>query len=294
MRIHFRHTLRSLQGTFTLDVGEEFEEGGFVCVYGPSGSGKTTFLRLLAGLDLPSEGQIHVHEQCWLDTGIGVCVPTRQRDIGFVSQAYDLFPHMSVRKNLEFACGDVAPTSREWIDELLESAGLTDFQHVMPETLSGGQQQRLALLRAIARKPKLLLLDEPLSAIDGAMRSILRMMLRQWHATLQMTVVMVTHDLGEVFALASHVIVVEAGQVVRRGTAQQVFLQQRKSGQIEIQAQILAMRREDVVVIASVLVGREIIDVIIMPDEASLLSVGSYVALGLKSFSPSIRVHETG
>lgn len=189
---------------------------------GPSGAGKTTLLKQIAGLLIPEEGKISIHDSVWLDTQNQIKLPPQRRNIGFVFQDYALFPNMTVAENLTFALpkqGD-----KRIVDELLEATGLNNLAHRKPNQLSGGQQQRVALARALVRKPDLLLLDEPFSAVDPDMRSQLQELILKFHQLYQFTAIIVTHETSEIFRLADQVCVLENGKVTKFGTPGSIYL----------------------------------------------------------------------
>jgi molybdate transport system ATP-binding protein len=274
-------TLSGATGHLQLELQTRIEHGSFITLFGPSGAGKTTILRMLAGLAEPDGGKITVDGATWLDTANKINLPPQRRSIGFVFQDYALFPNLSVRGNVGYA---VAKDDVAWIDELLELIGLTALQNRLPATLSGGQKQRVALARALARKPALLLLDEPLSALDADLRSQLQDELAYLHQRLGLTTVLVSHDVGEVFKLSQRVLRLEQGRVSQAGTPAEIFLQQRVAGRLNLRAQILAIRREDVVYILSLLLGQEIVDVIATDDEVEGMRVGDIVSVSAKAF----------
>jgi molybdate transport system ATP-binding protein len=278
-------TLHTAHGPLRLQVNATLGDPGFVALFGPSGAGKTTVLRMLAGLTRPDQGCIVVNGDCWFDAGKRIDLPPQRRSIGFVFQDYALFPNMRVRQNVAYAA---APNDAAWIDELLELTGLDTLQHRLPQTLSGGQQQRVALARALARKPALLLLDEPLSALDAALRSRMQDDLLRLQQHLGFTALLVSHDIGEVFKLTRRVLRIEAGSIVQDGTPTDVFLRRRLAGKLQLHAQVLAVRREEVVHVVSLLIGQDIIDVLASDDEASGLQPGDTVSLAAKAISPMI------
>ena len=146
-------------------------------VFGPSGSGKTTLLRCLAGFETVDQGVIRFQENVWCDTDSACLVGPQDRNIGYVPQDYGLFPHLSVRRNIEYGIRSsrFAETEADWLDHLISVLGLKELQEYLPGDLSGGQRQRVALARALARRPRLLLLDEPLSALDAPTRASVRL-----------------------------------------------------------------------------------------------------------------------
>jgi molybdate transport system ATP-binding protein len=266
-----------------LDVQENIEPGSFTALFGASGAGKTTLLRMLAGITAPDRGTITIDGETWFDSTRRIDLPPQQRAIGFVFQDGALFPNLDVRRNVAYASHDDA-----WIDELLTLIGLTDLQHRLPHTLSGGQKQRVALARAVARKPRLLLLDEPLSALDAASRKQLQDDLLRLHQRFGFTTLLVSHDLGEVFKLAQRVLHIEQGRIVRAGPPKDIFLQQRPSNGLHLHAQVLALHREDVVHVLSLLIGQDIVEVIASDDEVEGLQQGDTILLAAKSFSPAL------
>ena len=192
IRINIEKELKAYSGHQWLKVNREFASGSFTKIYGPSGVGKTTFLKMIAGLVQPEKGVIEVDDTLWLDTSSKINLSPQKRMAGFVFQNYALFPNMTVMEHLEYATSDVA-----WIDLLLKIGKLETFTTHKPEHLSGGQQQRLAILRALAIKPKLLLMDEPFSALDMKMKSALIDELKLLFAELKMTVFIVSHNPAE-------------------------------------------------------------------------------------------------
>lgn len=214
--LRVRTPLSGPAGPFRLDVDLKIASGSLVAITGPSGAGKTTLLRAAAGLAQPAEGRIRVGATLWCDTTARVNVPTRKRSIGLVFQDYALFPNMTVRGNVDYAIGSRA--RHDEVDELLQLVELDGLADAMPDRLSGGQKQRLALIRALARRPSLLMLDEPLSALDPAMRRKLQDDLLRLHRRFGTTTLLVSHDASEILRLADRVVRLEHGRVVFDGT----------------------------------------------------------------------------
>jgi len=275
--------LDSASGPLQLEAGARIDMGNFVTLFGPSGAGKTTILRMLAGLTEPERGRIVVDGAVWFDAERRINLRTQQREIGFVFQDYALFPNLTVRENIAYA---VPRHEGHWVDELLDLAGLANLASRLPSTLSGGQRQRVALARAIARKPKLLLLDEPLSALDLSLRHQLQDELAALHRRFGLTTLMVSHELGEVFKLSEKVLRLEAGRITASGTPAEVFLQKRMSGRLNLHAQVLDIRQEEVVYIVSLLIGQEVIDVVASEDEIAGLKAGDSVSMAARAISP--------
>ncbi len=209
--------LRTTLPGFTLDVawgaGDEV-----VTLFGPSGAGKSLTLQCLAGLVRPDAGRVVVNGRVFDDAAAGVHLPPQARRLGYVFQGYALFPHLTVAENIAFGLRErPAPERRRRTDEVLAQLGLGDLAGRLPRALSGGEQQRVALGRAIAPDPAVLLLDEPLSALDAPLRRQLGAELRSLIVGLRRTVVLVTHDLGEAYQLGDRLVLYEAGRVVQAG-----------------------------------------------------------------------------
>ncbi|WP_322095955.1 putative 2-aminoethylphosphonate ABC transporter ATP-binding protein [Pelagibius litoralis] len=209
-------------GDFTAlkDISLEIEEGEFVCFLGPSGCGKTTLLRAIAGLDLQSFGSI---EQAGRDIS---ALPIARRDFGIVFQSYALFPNLTIERNIAFGLENAGRSKTEItgrVAELLDLVDLADQGKKYPAQLSGGQQQRIALARAIATSPGLLLLDEPLSALDAKVRVHLRHQIKELQRKLGVTTVMVTHDQEEALSMADRIVVMNHGVIEQVGTPTEIY-----------------------------------------------------------------------
>ncbi len=205
--------IRTLLNGFTLDVAWTAGDGVSV-LFGPSGSGKTLTLQCLAGLVRPNAGRIVLDGRILFDAGAGVDVPPQERRLGYVFQGYALFPHLTVRSNIAFGLRHRPPAERiRRTVEVIERLSLAGLEDRYPRELSGGQRQRVALGRALAIEPALLLLDEPLSALDLPLRRALRDELQAILAAWKMPAVLVTHDFPEAYQLGDRVVIYEAGQV---------------------------------------------------------------------------------
>jgi molybdate transport system ATP-binding protein len=200
------------------------ERARVTVLFGPSGAGKTTILRCLAGLLRPEEGQIRFGEKTWSNAAEGLFLPARKRRVGFVPQDYALFPHLSVEKNLGYGLRDLRRSERgKRVAEMIAWLGLAGLEERLPHELSGGQQQRVALGRAVARRPGLLLLDEPLTALDAPTRARLRGELRQLLKDVGAPTVLVTHDRADALALGDELVVMDSGKIVQQGSPSEVF-----------------------------------------------------------------------
>jgi len=193
-------------------------------IFGPSGCGKTTVLRCLAGLERPQQGMIAFGDDIWLDRKLGIHRSPMERNIGFLFQEYALFPHLTVVQNIGYGLRQQPSTERQrMVHELHDRFGLSGLGDRYPHQISGGQQQRVALARTLARRPSLLLLDEPLSALDSAMREQMRHDLRALLTDFDIPMILVTHDKQEAIALADGLIVMDQGKILQSGTVDEVF-----------------------------------------------------------------------
>ncbi|MEN0049353.1 MAG: ATP-binding cassette domain-containing protein [Bacteroidota bacterium] len=210
-----------ISGEMNLRIKAEIRRGDFVAIYGKSGAGKTSFLKILAGLMRPEKGRIAVNNSTWFDSKKSVNLSPQQRNIGFVFQDYALFPHLSVRGNLRFALRK--NQDDKVVEDLLELMELESIQNQKPDQLSGGQQQRVALARALVQKPSILLLDEPLSALDIEMRHKLQHYLLRVHQRYNLTTILVSHDVQEISKMADFVLEIKEGKIIKKGTPQEIF-----------------------------------------------------------------------
>jgi len=193
-------------------------------LFGPSGSGKTTVLRCLAGLERPEAGTIHCGDVTWLDAARGIFLPPQRRGIGYLFQEYALFPHLSVAQNIAYGLTGLSEAERRRrVVDMLDLVQLAGLEARHPKQLSGGQQQRVALARALAPRPQLLLLDEPLSALDATIRDQLRQAIRRLLRALDMPAVLVTHDRVEALSLGDAIVVLDQGKVCQSGPVHEVF-----------------------------------------------------------------------
>jgi len=204
---------------FHLDVDLSFPSDGLTAIVGPSGAGKTSLIRLVAGLERPDQGTISLDGTTWVDTGRGRFMSPQKRCLGLVSQEYVLFPHMTVERNVAFAARD-----RERVPELLDLFGIGHLAPVRPDAISGGERQRVAICQALAREPRLLLLDEPFSALDVATRHTLRRELKALSRDLGIPILHVTHDLDEARFLGDAIVSLDRGRVAPDWPGEQIRL----------------------------------------------------------------------
>lgn len=278
--ISINKKLHGVSKDMQLKVELKIKKGDFVAVSGKSGSGKTTLLRVLAGLE-EADGFIHVENDIWLDSK--KCKSVQTREIGFVFQDYALFENMSVIENLLFVSKD-----KELAKELLRLTELEELKERFPNTLSGGQKQRVAICRAMMKRPKLLLLDEPLSALDPQMRKKLQNEILALHKEFGTTTIMVSHDPSEIYRLASRVIVLDNGKVVNDGSAKDVLLRTQGSQKFSFEGELLEIKKVDVIYIAIIAIGQQLVEIVVSQDEAQNLSIGDIVNVSTKAFNPAI------
>ena len=217
VEIVVKKPLQGSQGDMLLDVNLHIAQGSFTVIMGESGSGKTTLLRILAGLE-KAEGDITVEGKSW-----NVLSP-QKREIGFVFQDYALFENMTVEENLLFVDDDKALA-----EKLLALTEITGLATRNVQSLSGGQKQRVSLCRAMMKKPKLLLMDEPFSAVDEKMRIILQDEIAKLHKAFGTTTLMVSHDADASYALADRIVVLEQGKIIKDGNKDEVLRQEQKT-----------------------------------------------------------------
>lgn len=271
-----------LQAHFELAIND----GEFLTLFGPSGAGKTTLMRLVAGLETPDNGRIEVDGEVWFDSKLKINLPPQKRSVGFVFQDYALFPTMNVRQNLLFAAEN--NSQRKYVDTLLEMIELTSLSERFPATLSGGQKQRVALARALVRHPKILLLDEPLSALDPAMRQKLQDELMMIHDRLGVTTLLVSHDIAETVKLSDRLAAIEMGRVKRTCTPIEFFTTHTLSGKLQLIGEVLKIEKESPIVIVTLLIGSSIIQTVVSRDEGERLQVGEHALISVKAFNPIV------
>ena len=276
IKIDISKTLQDSSGDMSLRVKLDIKEQDFLAISGKSGSGKTTLLRILAGLE-DSNGEIEISGISWKN------FPVQKRNIGFVFQDYALFENMSVEKNLLFVNDD-----KKLAKHLLELTQLTSLAKRLPNKLSGGQKQRVALCRAFMKRPKLLLLDEPLSALDPLMRAKLQDDILKLHKEFKTTTIMVSHDPSEIYKLSNRLVVLEDGKIIKDGCAKDILLQTQGSQKFSLKGEILDIVKADIIFIAVVAIGQQIVEIVLDEDESKSFKIGQSVHVSTKAFAPNI------
>ncbi|MDF1884034.1 ATP-binding cassette domain-containing protein [Sulfurimonas sp. SAG-AH-194-C21] len=280
IHININKALHGVNGGMSLDIDLDIKQGEFIALTGASGSGKTTLLRILAGLE-EAEGEIEVNNLFWLKNRKSL--KPQKRSIGFMHQENSLFLNMSILQNLLFVQKDLDLALR-----LLSLTGLTELKDKYPKTLSGGQKQRVSLCRSMMRKPDILLLDEPLSALDAKMRTQLQLEILALHKEFNTTTIMVSHDPSEIYKLSTRTLVLENGRIIKDGKTKEVLLKSQGSQKFSFEGELLELKEVDVVIIAIVAIGQQIVEIVVSKKEAENLKVGQRVILGTKAFAPTI------
>ncbi|MCT7512900.1 ABC transporter ATP-binding protein [Aliarcobacter cryaerophilus] len=279
--LNIKKELHGSNGVMNLDINLSLQNGEFVALSGVSGSGKTTLLRVLAGLE-EAFGEIIVDGEIWLNEKIKK--PIQKRDIGFVFQDYALFPNLSVIDNLLYVKKD-----KDLAKQLLILTDLYELKNRYPNSLSGGQKQRVSLCRALMKRPKILLMDEPLSALDSHMRLKLQDEILTLHKEFKTTTIMVSHDPSEMYKLASRVLVLKDGKIIDDGLPKDILLKTQGSQKFSLEGELLDIIKVDVINIAIVAIGQQIVEVVISNIEAQNLIIGEKVNVSTKAFSPTIK-----
>ena len=279
--LNIKKELHGSNGVMNLDINLSLQNGEFVALSGVSGSGKTTLLRVLAGLE-EAFGEIIVDGEIWLNEKIKK--PIQKRDIGFVFQDYALFPNLSVIDNLLYVKKD-----KDLAKQLLSLTDLYELKNRYPNSLSGGQKQRLSLCRALMKRPKILLMDEPLSALDPHMRLKLQDEILTLHKEFKTTTIMVSHDPSEMYKLASRVLVLKDGKIIDDRLPKDILLKTQGSQKFSFEGELLDIIKVDVINIAIVAIGQQIVEVVISNIEAQNLIIGEKVNVSTKAFSPTIK-----
>lgn len=284
--LHVKKQLKTTDGSFELSLDLNIPKEAFVTLYGPSGAGKTSFLRILAGLLVPDEGSIMVNDIPWFSSEKKINLSPQKRNIGYVFQDYALFPNMTVKENLKFA--QKKGQTKDLIPELIEVMELSKLENRYSDTLSGGQKQRVALARALVQQPDILLLDEPLAALDAQIGTILQDYILKAHNDYGLTTLLVSHDLGEIIKLTDTVVVLEHGKITKTGMPEDIFMNRQLSGKFQFTGTVLSIKKQDVIYIVTVLIYNTIIKVVADASEIQDLNNGDSVVVASKAFNPVI------
>jgi len=281
IKIDINKKLHGSNGEMNLNINLEIKQGEFLALAGLSGSGKTTLLRILAGLE-DAKGTLEIDNNIWLNEKF--CLASQKREIGFVFQDYALFPNFSVLDNLLYVNKD-----KELANYLLKVTELEELKNRFPQTLSGGQKQRVSLCRALMNRPKILLMDEPLSALDSNMRTKLQNEILTLHKEFNTTTIMVSHDPSEIYRLANRVVILNFGGIINDGTPKDILLKTKGSQKFSFEGELLDIVKVDVIHIAIVSIGQQLVEVVVSKEEVKNLKIGQKVSLSTKAFSPTIQ-----
>ncbi len=280
--------LDAVNGKMLLDINITIDQGSLVTFYGNSGAGKTSILRMIAGLLKVDKGCIRIHEKTWLDTEKGVCLKPQQRKIGFMFQEYALFPNMTVKENLLFALEKGQDPSI--VNELIEIIELEQLQDSKPQKLSGGQKQRVALARAMVRKPEILMLDEPLSALHHHMRSKLQDYILKIHQKYAITTILISHDISEVIKMSDHVFVLDQGQIVKQGDPLTLLTHHSINNNVQFIGEIISIeKKENTQCIITLLTGANFIHIPIEEKKVQSFRIGDRVEVSSDVFNPVLK-----
>ncbi len=281
IKINIQKQLHGSNGLMNLNVNLEIKQGEFVALAGLSGSGKTTLLRILAGLEEAS-GIIKINNSIWLDEKFSLS--PQKREIGFVFQDYALFPNYTVLENLLYVNKDI-----ELANHLLKITELSELKNRLPQTLSGGQKQRISLCRALMNRPKILLMDEPLSALDPAMRTKLQNEILTLHKEFNTTTIMVSHDPSEIYRLSNRMVVLNNGQIIKDTTPKEALLKTNGSAKFSFEGELLDIIKVDVIYVAIITIGQQLVEVVIGNEEAKNLKIGDIINVSTKAFAPMVK-----
>lgn len=279
--IHFElhKKLRAPAGEMNLQVTSQVEQGEILSIYGHSGAGKSSILRMLAGLMKPDKGKIEVNGTLWFDSAKGINKKPQERNLGIVFQDYGLFPNMTVMENLKFALSKTQKGTiiQEMID-VMELGALADKK---PVILSGGQQQRVALARAMIRRPNLLLLDEPMSALDHELRVRMQEYVLKIHEQYNLHTILVSHQLNEVIKMSDYLIMMKNGQVIQHGKPSHILFQDNNQ-QETLEGVVIDVEVNDSVQFLKVLVGEQIIKFQVTDKNERFYKKGDKIAVSVK------------
>jgi len=242
--------LQGASGGMEIDVDLQIPSGSITGIIGPSGAGKTSLLKMIAGIQSPDRGRISVGDKVYYDSATGLDTSPQKRDVGLVFQDLALFPHMDLEAQLRYALPDAlaerSPNGQgeSIIDEAIKMMGLEELRGQRPQRLSGGQQQRVALARSVVQRPSLLLLDEPFSALDDDMKQEIRSYVRSIHERYKMTILLVSHDHGDISELCDHVIHLDHGKVMSHGPVSSAAIKSYRHI-LELSGRVIGLQKKD-------------------------------------------------
>ncbi|EFT8620041.1 sulfate/molybdate ABC transporter ATP-binding protein [Campylobacter jejuni] len=287
IKIDIKLPINTAKGKKQLELNTCLKANEITAIFGESGAGKTTLLKIIAGLIKPEFGRIEVGDELWFDTQKNVNLVIQKRKIGFVFQDYALFPNMSVKENIFYAA-----TSKQKAEELLSLMNLENLAKIYPKNLSGGQAQRVALARALAREPQILLLDEPLSALDFKMRSFLQDELVKILQHFKITTLLVSHDLAEIYKLSHRILELSDGKIIKDARINEFFTSSNLSAKLRLSATLLEMKKSDILVIFTLLLNQDIVKITLSEEEFLKsykdVKIGDTLLLSIKAFNPII------
>ncbi|EAH8226099.1 sulfate/molybdate ABC transporter ATP-binding protein [Campylobacter coli] len=287
IKIDIKLPINTAKGKKQLELNTCLKANEITAIFGESGAGKTTLLKIIAGLIKPEFGRIEVGDELWFDTQKNVNLAIQKRKIGFVFQDYALFPNMSVKENISYAA-----TSKQKAEELLSLMNLENLAKIYPKNLSGGQAQRVALARALAREPQILLLDEPLSALDFKMRSFLQDELVKILQHFKITTLLVSHDLAEIYKLSHRILELSDGKIIKDARTNEFFTSSNLSAKLRLSATLLEMKKSDILVIFTLLLNQDIVKITLSEEEFLKsykdVKIGDTLLLSIKAFNPVI------
>ncbi|ELK3797685.1 sulfate/molybdate ABC transporter ATP-binding protein [Campylobacter coli] len=287
IKIDIKLPINTAKGKKQLELNTCLKANEITAIFGESGAGKTTLLKIIAGLIKPEFGRIEVGDELWFDTQKNVNLAIQKRKIGFVFQDYALFPNMSVKENISYAA-----TSKQKAEELLSLMNLENLAKIYPKNLSGGQAQRVALARALAREPQILLLDEPLSALDFKMRSFLQDELVKILQHFKITTLLVSHDLAEIYKLSHRILELSDGKIIKDARTNEFFTSSNLSAKLHLSATLLEMKKSDILVIFTLLLNQDIVKITLSEEEFLKsykdVKIGYTLLLSIKAFNPII------
>ncbi|EGY4790367.1 sulfate/molybdate ABC transporter ATP-binding protein [Campylobacter jejuni] len=287
IKIDIKLPINTAKGKKQLELNTCLKANEITAIFGESGAGKTTLLKIIAGLIKPEFGRIEVGDELWLDTQKNINLAIQKRKIGFVFQDYALFPNMSVKENISYAA-----TSKQKVEELLSLMNLENLAKIYPKNLSGGQAQRVALARALAREPQILLLDEPLSALDFKMRSFLQDELVKILQHFKITTLLVSHDLAEIYKLSHRILELSNGKIIKDARTNEFFTSSNLSAKLRLSATLLEIKKSDILMIFTLLLNQDIVKITLSEEEFlrtyKNVKIGDTLLLSIKAFNPII------